>query len=120
MRNCIIIVLDFRSFLQASNTDGELRSFMSPPKNPKAVACESKKAEMFGRKTRADKDRRRKSDYTFECRFCKKSFTTSGHLQTHQRIHTRDRPFECRFCKKTFTQSGSLQKHERIHTGDRL
>ena len=59
------------------------------------------------------------NDRPFSCRFCEKTFTTSGNLQVHERIHTNDRPFSCRFCEKTFTQSGHLQSHERTHTNDR-
>ena len=58
-------------------------------------------------------------DRAFQCRFCEKSFTTSGNMRVHERIHTGDRPFRCRFCVKSFTASSRLRVHERIHTGDR-
>lgn len=53
------------------------------------------------------------------CSWCPKSFSTTGHLKQHTRIHTGDRPFECTWCDKAFAQCGDLKRHVRIHTGEK-
>ena len=50
---------------------------------------------------------------------CKKTFSESGKLKTHERIQIGDKPFECKFCKKSFSKSGNLKNHEGIHTGEK-
>jgi hypothetical protein len=53
------------------------------------------------------------------CSWCPKTFSTTGHLKQHTRIHTGDRPFECTWCNKAFAQCGDLKRHVRIHTGEK-
>ncbi|XP_038055654.1 histone-lysine N-methyltransferase PRDM9-like [Patiria miniata] len=55
----------------------------------------------------------------YACSHCDKSFTHSAHLRGHMRIHAGERPYTCSHCDQSFTQSGHLRMHMMIHTGER-
>ncbi|KAI8991541.1 hypothetical protein BDF20DRAFT_49319 [Mycotypha africana] len=48
---------------------------------------------------------------------CTKSFTTSGHLARHNRIHTGEKNFPCLFpgCSSRFSRQDNMMQHYRTH-----
>ncbi|CAO3680210.1 unnamed protein product [Rhizopus stolonifer] len=48
---------------------------------------------------------------------CHKSFTTSGHLARHNRIHTGEKNFPCLFpgCHSRFSRQDNMMQHYRTH-----
>ena len=83
-----------------------------------------------------------------KCRFCKKSFTQSGHKKQHEMTHTWEKPCKyaatarnhlphweqegtwnnthrrevtqkCSYCSKTFCTSRDKKQHEMTHTGEK-
>lgn len=49
------------------------------------------------------------------CKACPFSSYGKQHFVIHMRTHTGERPYKCKICKKTFSTVGNLQQHERIH-----
>ncbi|GJE87278.1 hypothetical protein PsYK624_033610 [Phanerochaete sordida] len=51
------------------------------------------------------------------CSQCDRSFTTSGHLARHTRVHTGERNHKCPFpgCETRCSRQDNLQQHYRIH-----
>uniref|UniRef100_A0A3Q3GZY0 C2H2-type domain-containing protein n=1 Tax=Labrus bergylta TaxID=56723 RepID=A0A3Q3GZY0_9LABR len=49
------------------------------------------------------------------CAQCGKRFTQSGHLKTHQSVHTGERPFACELCGKRFAGKQNLRIHQQKH-----
>ncbi|KAF5844137.1 hypothetical protein GGP41_001050 [Bipolaris sorokiniana] len=48
------------------------------------------------------------------CKFCRRSFNRTEHLQRHERIHTKEKPFTCA-CGKAFTRRDLLLRHKRLY-----
>ncbi|KAF8556490.1 hypothetical protein OG21DRAFT_614942 [Imleria badia] len=51
------------------------------------------------------------------CNICDRSFTTTGHLARHLRVHTGERNHKCPFpgCEARFSRQDNLRQHYRIH-----
>ncbi|KAI9011469.1 hypothetical protein BC832DRAFT_348550 [Gaertneriomyces semiglobifer] len=53
----------------------------------------------------------------YTCQECTRSFTTSGHLARHMRIHTGIKPFTCLLpgCTNRFSRQDNMMQHYRTH-----
>lgn len=53
------------------------------------------------------------------CSHCSRSFTTSGHLARHTRIHTGEKNYECPHaeCSMRFSRQDNCMQHYRTHLG---
>jgi hypothetical protein len=51
------------------------------------------------------------------CTVCQKTFTTSGHLLRHSKVHTGEKKHKCPFpgCQTSCSRQDNLQQHYRIH-----
>ena len=68
--------------------------------------------------TTSPKDPRRKH----VCKVCSRSFTTSGHLARHNRIHTGERKHECPWptCDARFARQDNCNQHYKTHTNGKI
>lgn len=82
----------------------------------RASVCRASKSEQTA--TRSAKTSH-KSSSRFMCNWdkCGKSFTTSGHLARHARIHAGVKPYKCILdgCPKRFSRQDNMMQHYRAH-----
>lgn len=59
----------------------------------------------------------RSTNRRYECATCGKTFTTSGHVARHNRIHTGEKNFQCPElgCSQRFSRQDNCMQHYRTH-----
>ena len=64
-----------------------------------------------------DHSRMHTNDRPYECVECGRGFMRSTTLKVHMRIHSGERPYICPYpgCGKSFTESGNLNTHKKLH-----
>lgn len=64
-----------------------------------------------------DHSRMHTNDRPYKCTICGNGFMRSTTLKVHLRVHSGERPYACTFpgCKRTFTESGNLNTHMKVH-----
>ena len=55
---------------------------------------------------------------TYECEFCKETFTESWKMEEHLEHHGNERPFKCSICDKGFYLKWRMEKHTSDHRVD--
>jgi uncharacterized Zn-finger protein len=61
------------------------------------------------------------NDRPYKCTVCGNGFMRSTTLKVHQRIHSGERPYVCSYpgCNRSFTESGNLNTHIKLHNQDK-
>ena len=56
-----------------------------------------------------------KTNESFQCKLCNKTFRSQGYYNVHMRTHQKDLPFKCSECGKGFSHIGYLTSHAKSH-----
>lgn len=87
--------------------------------NVKSKVCSESKANHKPNKSRLClKGQSRRKKGPVACDVCGQTFSRTGNLTTHMRLHSGERPYSCRTCDKRFTRSDHLKTHMLLHKGD--
>ena len=118
-----------------------IRSNISDPKKPERATFPKHKSN--------HKDEKERTETSYKCKLCQKSFVQNHELIAHERkhsgkkpfscgifhiagsasksdvisrsgVHKRAKPYECEICQKTFDRRQHLSMHKRTHSGERL
>ena len=76
------------------------------------------KKSFFNKELHAAEDSTQIKEKSFQCRICKKFFSSKFNLKSHQIIHSEEKPFQCKVCPKGFAFNAHLRQHEIIHSGE--
>ncbi|EEB05127.1 transcriptional regulator NRG1 [Schizosaccharomyces japonicus yFS275] len=83
----------------------------TPPTTPPAGECAGGPVR---KRQRSAVRNTTKGKKTYQCH-CGKTFTTSGHLARHNRIHMGEKNYECRICHSRFSRRDNCSQHTRTH-----
>lgn len=110
--------------MESSNTSTGLAKRKRPenPKEEKAVKRSKYVCDICGQGSPSPSGlethkRIHTKEKPFKCSFCEQSFAQSSYVKIHERLHTKEKPHVCNVCQRAFTQSSTLNVHMRIHAG---
>lgn len=74
-------------------------------------------ASISSRRGSAQSNQSKGNKRRYECATCGKTFTTSGHVARHNRIHTGEKNFQCpeTGCSQRFSRQDNCMQHYRTH-----